>query len=172
VSFKHLSFPVICASLILCSLAPDLSAQQKKAPKIVLQDPELYYAFLRAHNDVDMKLQSSSAPAAAQISASTAVLYNINPADLPNLTAEVRKFNVNLGAWYLNVQQYLATQRAAKKPPDIKTLVNYQRQRQRLVMTAHGGIHAALTPASWTGLYGYINGSFKSSLGHAAGGGK
>lgn len=171
-SFKTFTFQAIGASLILCSLALDLQAQQKKAPKIILEDPELYYAFLRAHNDVDMKLKSSTAAAASQISSSTAVLYNINPADLPNLTAEVRKFNVNLGAWYLNVQQYLATQRAAKKAPDIKTLVNYQRQRQRLVMTAHTGIHAALTPASWTGLYGYINGSFKSSLGQSKGAGK
>jgi hypothetical protein len=85
------------------------------------------------------------------------------------LTAQIRKFNVNAGAWFLDEHAYLGQQRLAKKPPDIRVLVKYQRQRQALVMNAHSSIHGALTPAGWTNLYGYINGSFKTALSQAQG---
>ena len=91
-----------------------LYAQPKKPPSKP-EDPELYFAFFKAHTDTDVKIQSSNAAAAASLSTSTAALYHIAAADLPQLSAEVRKFNVNLGAWYLQQQYYLAQQKAAKK---------------------------------------------------------
>ena len=114
-------------------------------------------------------MQSAAPAAAAQLSASTAALYHVNPSELPKLTAEVRKFNVNLGAWYLDQQNYLYQQKLAKKTPDLKILVKYQWQRQRLVMNAHAAIHGAVTKTSWSGLYTYINGDFATAL-HAANG--
>jgi hypothetical protein len=80
------------------------TAQQVKAPLIVPEDPEIYYAFFQAHTLVDLKIQASSAASATQLSSSTAALYHVSAGDLPNLTAEVRKFNVNLGAWFLQEQ--------------------------------------------------------------------
>jgi hypothetical protein len=51
-------------------------------------------------------------------------------------------------------------------------LVNFQRQRQRLVMNAHGRIHGALSKPSWAGLTGYINSDFASALHQGKGAGK
>jgi len=160
--------------LVLISLIGGLplSAQQKKAPQIRLEDPELYYAFFRAHVNVDLKIQSSAAAAAAQVSSSTAAVYRISPNDLPKLTDEIRKFNVSLGDWFSKEQYYLAQQRAARKRPDIKVLVNYQWQRQRLVMNTHAAIHDAVTGSSWTGLNGYINGDFKTAQSQGKGAAK
>jgi hypothetical protein len=155
--------PVLWLSLASFSLM----AQPKKPSSFKLEDPELYSAFFHAHTVADLKIQASTPVTAAQISSSTAALYGMNAIDFQQLTAEVRKYNANLGAWFLNEQYYLSQQRFAKKLPDMKTLVNYQRQRQRLVMSAHGRIHGALSSAGWTGLYGYINGSFKAGLNQA-----
>ena len=141
-----------------------LCAQQKGATRVQLEDPELYYAFLRAHTNTDLKIQASAPAAATSLSTSTAALYNISASDLPKLTAEVRKFNVNLGAWYLAQQNYLYQQKVAKKKPDPKVLVNNQWQRQRLVMNAHAGIRGAIQRSSWAGLHGYITGAFANSL--------
>ena len=142
-----------------------LCAQQTKAPQIAkVENPELYYAFLRAHTNTDLKIQASAPAAATSLSTSTAALYNISASDLPKLTAEVRKFNVNLGAWYLAQQNYLYQQKVAKKKPDPKVLVNNQWQRQRLVMNAHAGIRGAIQRSSWAGLHGYITGAFATSL--------
>ena len=142
-----------------------LCAQQTKAPQIAqVENPELYYAFLRAHTNTDLKIQASAPAAATSLSTSTAALYNISASDLPKLTAEVRKFNVNLGAWYLAQQNYLYQQKVAKKKPDPKVLVNNQWQRQRLVMNAHAGIRGAIQRSSWAGLHSYITGAFATSL--------
>ena len=146
-----------------------LCAQQKGATQVQLEDAELYYAFLRAHTDTDLKIQASAPAAATSLSTSTAALYNISASDLPKLTAEVRKFNVNLGAWYLAQQNYLYQQKVAKKKPDPKVLVNNQWQRQRLVMNAHAGIRGAIQRSSWAGLHSYITGAFATSLQQAKG---
>ena len=122
----------------------------------------------RPHN-TDLKIQASAPAAATSLSTSTAALYNISASDLPKLTAEVRKFNVNLGAWYLAQQNYLYQQKVAKKKPDPKVLVNNQWQRQRLVMNAHAGIRGAIQRSSWAGLHGYITGAFATSLQQAKG---
>jgi len=166
VTLKHPWLLLVRASLTIILLSGGaLNAQQKKAPPITnVEDPELYYAFLRAHTDTDLKIQASVPAAATSLSNSTAALYRISAADLPKLTAEVRKFNVNLGAWYLAQQNYLYQQKVAKKMPDMKVLVNNQWQRQRLVMNAHAGIHKALPKASWDGLHAYINSDFKASV--------
>jgi hypothetical protein len=73
-----------------------------------------------------------------------------------------------MAAWSAQEQAYVAQQQANKKLPDLKTLVNYQRQRQRLVMSTHGNIHGAVAASSWSGLYSYINGGFKAGLQVAA----
>jgi hypothetical protein len=106
---------------VLCSSLPLAAQTTTKAPTIKLEDPELYYAFLRAHTNTDLKIQASAPAAASQLSTTTAATYNITADDLPKLTAEVRKFNVKLGAWYLQQQVYLYQQKVAKKRPDIKT---------------------------------------------------
>jgi hypothetical protein len=142
---------------------PPMQAQQKKAAVGDLEDPELYHAFFRSHTDADLKIQASSQAAASQLSSATAALYGITPDDLPKLTAAIRKFNVSMGAWYLQQQHYLSQQRAAKQPPDIKILVKNQRERQRLIMNTHGAIHAALKRSNWAALHGYINGDFKAN---------
>jgi hypothetical protein len=162
---RALMIVLVCGSL-------QLAAQPKKATKIQLEDPELYHAFFRAHTDTDLKIQASAPAAASQVSASTAALYHISAGDLPKLTDEVRKFNVNLGGWSLDVRSYLNQQKYAKRKPDMKVLINYQWQRQRLVMNAHAAIHGTLTASSWTGLYGYINGDFKTALSQSKGAGK
>jgi hypothetical protein len=137
-----------------------------------VEDTELYYAFFKAHSKVDAQITASTPAAAAALSASTAALYHISTADLVKLTAEIRKYNVDLGSWCLTQQDYLYRQKAAKKTPEVKFLVNNQWQWQWLVIKAHGAIHAALPPASWAGLYSYINGDFKASLTASNGGGK
>jgi hypothetical protein len=148
-----------------------LVAQPKPSP-IKLEDPELYFAFFRAHDALNHTIQSSTAATASQITAANASLYNISVADFPKLTAEVEKFMANLAAWQGPEQAYVNQQRAAKKLPDPKILVNYQWQRQRLVLNAYGGIHNALTTPSWTGLYGYINGAFRTSQSQGKGSSK
>ena len=129
-----------------------------------VEDPELYFAFFRSHDAVDKQIQASTSAAATQLSSTTAALYGMSVSDLPKLTAQTRTFMTNLAAWSTEEQGYVAHQKAAKKMPDMKTLVVYQHQRQRLVMNTHRGIHGALTATSWAGLYGYINGGFKTSL--------
>jgi hypothetical protein len=51
-------------------------AQPKKMPKFVPEDPELYYAFFRAHTDTSVKIKASNAAAASQLTNSTAALYD------------------------------------------------------------------------------------------------
>jgi len=154
--------------LMTCGLTP-LCSQQKPVFSPV-EDPELYFAFFRAHSAVDQQMQASTAAASATLAASTASLYQISLADLPNLTTEVRNFMSNLAAWQAPVQAYVAQQQAAKHLPDMKILIGFQTQRQVLVIATHGRIHQAITPASWTGLTGYIKGAFRLSL--TTGGGK
>ena len=120
---------------------------------IKVEDPELYYAFLRAHTKADLQIQAATSAVASQLSTSTAALYHINAAELTRLTTEVRKYNVNLGALYLDEQNYLHQLKVAKKQPDINVMMNYQWQRRRLVRSAHSNIHAALSQTSWSGLY-------------------
>jgi hypothetical protein len=143
---------------------PLAGQQQQKLAPVHLEDPELYYAFFRAHTVTDLKIQASAVPAAAQLSSTTAALYHITADDLPNLTAQVRQFNIKNGALFLQQQSYLAQQRAAKKAPDVKTLAGYQWQRQRLVMNAQAAIRGALKGSNWAGLYGYINGAFATAV--------
>ena len=161
----------VATALLLCLLAGSASRvdAQKKPSPIKLEDPELYFAFFRSHSAVDQQIQASGPAAASQLSASTANLYGISVNDLPNLTAQVRILMANVAAWQAQEQAYLAQQKAAKKLPDMKVLVNYQRQRQRMVMNAHTAVHGSLSATSWTGLYGYINGSFKAGTAHTAG---
>ena len=78
----------------------------------------------------------------------------------------------NLAAWQGPEQAYVNQQKAAKKLPDMKTLINYQWQRQQLVMNGYFRIHNALTASSWTGLYGYINGAFRTSQNQGKGSSK
>jgi hypothetical protein len=141
-----------------------VTAQQQNPVRVSLEDPELYYAFFRAHTATDLQIRASAAPVAAQLSSSAAAAYHITSDDLPNLTAQVRKFNVKNGALFLQQQYYLSAQRAAKKAPDVKILMGYQWQRQRLVMEAHAGIRGVLKPSNWTALHGYINGDFATAL--------
>jgi hypothetical protein len=136
-----------------------------------VEDPELYYAFLKAHNAAVAKIQAASPAAATGLSNATAAAYHIPATDLTKLNAEVQKFNVALGAWYLDQQSYLYQQKLAKKTPDINVLVKNQFKRQRLVMNAHAGIHKALPKASWAGLYSYINNDLKASLAATTAGG-
>jgi hypothetical protein len=150
--------------LLLCGCIPLTAQTPAKAPVVKLEDPELYYAFFRAHTNTDLKIQSSAPAAAAELSSATAAAYHITADDLPKLTAEVRKFNVALGAWYLQQQNYLYQQKVVKKRPDMKTLVSNQWQRQRLVIDAHAGIRRALTKSNWAGLSAYINGDFATAL--------
>jgi hypothetical protein len=159
VSSRH--FLIALATALSCHFA---SAQQPSAVHIQLEDPELYYAFFRAHTNADLKLQAATPAAATQLSASTAALYHITADDLPNLTAQVRQFNVKLGAWFLDEQNWIYQQRAAGKQLDGKTLANYQWQRQRLVMNAQAGVRGALKRSNWAGLYGYINGDFATAV--------
>lgn len=147
-----------------------VTAQQQSAVRVQLEDPEVYYAFFHAHTSVDLKIQASTAAAAAQLSASTAALYQITADDLPNLTTQIRKFNASNGALFLDEQNYLQAQKAAKKAPDPRILANYQWQRQRLVMNAQGGIRSALKRSNWSGLHGYITGAFATAV-HAGQGG-
>ena len=84
----------------------------------------------------------------------------------------MRKFNINVGAWYLQQQHYLAQQRAAKKPPDMKILIKNQHARQRLIMNAHGAVHGTLKSSNWAGLRGYINSDFKTSWQQGKGAGQ
>src|ERR1700690_3692763 len=79
--------------------------------------PELYFAFFRSHNAVDLQIQASSAAAAAQLSSTTAALYGIGVSDLPKLTAQTRTFMANVAAWSAQEQAYVTQQRAAKKLP-------------------------------------------------------
>jgi hypothetical protein len=160
---------------LLGSLSPATAQPKKPSGKpapMKLEDPELYFAFFRSHNAVDQQIQASSPAAATQLSSTTAALYGISVGDLPKLTAQTRTFMTNLAAWSTLEQGYVAHQQGAKKLPDIKTLIVYQHQRQRLVMNAHGRIHGALTRTSWAGLYAYINGSFKAGLKQTAGAAK
>jgi hypothetical protein len=168
----------VVLTVMLCllgGLSPAAAQPKKPSGKpapIKLEDPELYFAFFRSHDAVDKQIQASGPAAATQLSSTTAALYGISVGDLPKLTAQTRTFMTNLAAWSVQEQAYVAQQRAAKKLPDMKTLVAYRRQRQRLVMNAHGGIHGALTATSWAGLYGYINGGFKTGLKQATGAAK
>jgi hypothetical protein len=129
-----------------------------------LEDPELYFAFFNAHYATAQQIQSSAGAAAATLASSTAALYNISAADLPKLTASVNTFATNLAIWAASEQAYIAQQRANNQLPDTATLIEFQRQRQRLVMNAYGSVQAALSPVSWSGLYGYINGAFKTQI--------
>jgi hypothetical protein len=162
----------ILTLLYLCATLPLAAQQTTKLPQITTQDPELYYAFFRAHMDTDQKIQTATPAAAASLAASTASTYHISAADLPKFTAEIRKLNASLGALYATQQNYLYQQKVAKKMPDMKVLAKNQWQRQRLVMNTHGAVHKALTKASWDGLYGYINGDFKANLTAGKGAGK
>jgi hypothetical protein len=155
---------------VICGIVSLFAQQQKKAPPFTkLEDPELYYAFFRAHMDVDQKIQAANPAAALTLATSTASTYHINAADLPTLTSEIRKLNASLGPLYLVQQNYLYQQKIAKRMPDIKVLVKNQWQRQRLVMNTYGSVHKALPKTSWEALQGYINGEFKTSLGAGKG---
>lgn len=159
-----LSLFKICVVLVLfCALTP-LNGQLKLPAKSGLEDPEVYCAFFLAHGQASLKIQESKGPAAASLSNATASLYRMNATELPKLTSEVNSFGTAYYAWHKRLQVYLAQQRAAKAKPDMKVLVNFQRQRQRLVMNAHGRIHGALGKASWQGLSGYINSDFAAAL--------
>jgi hypothetical protein len=160
---------ILCASLL--GTLP-LDADPKKVDIKKLEDPALYHAFFKAHTVTDNKIKASDAATAAQLTNTAAALYHITPDDLPNLTAEVRKFNASMGALFLQEQAYLAQQRAAKKAPDVKILMKNQWQRQRLIMNAHGAIHGKLKHSNWAGLYGYINGDFENGLQQGKGNGK
>jgi hypothetical protein len=161
---------LLMLSLVFGSFS--LNAQPKKVSLANLEDPELYHAFFKAHAVTDSKIQASNAAVAAQLTNATAALYHMTPDEVPKLTAEIRKFNINMGAWYLQQQHYLAQQRAAKKPPDVKILIKNQHTRQRLIMNAHGAIHGTLKHSNWAGLHGYINSEFKTSVEQAKGAGK
>src|SRR5262249_22361902 len=103
---------------------------------------------------------------------STAVQYHITPADLSNLTAEVRKFNAKSGSLFLQQQAYLALQRKAKMQPDVKVLMKYQTQRGVLIRETHARIRSSLTRPNWAALKGYINGEFANAYHQGNGAGK
>jgi hypothetical protein len=130
---------------LLIFASPPLAAQKKPSP-IKLEDPELYFAFLRAHDALNQTIQASPAATAAQITAANASLYNISTADFAKLTSATQRFMTNLAAWQIQEQAYVTQQKAAKKLPDVKTLVNYQWQRQRLVMQSCGDIQNTRLP--------------------------
>ena len=144
------------------------AAQQRPTP-YQPEDPELYCTFFRAHSALDQQFQAGTASPGTTM-ASTASLYHISLDDLPKLTTEVRKFMTGLVAWEAQVQAYVAKQRAAKQLPDMKVMIDFQVQRQRLVIATHSQVHQALTPVSWSGLGAYIKGDYRRSL--ATGGGK
>jgi hypothetical protein len=148
--------------LTMCGLNLLFGQQRPSAPQP--EDPELYFAFFRAHSAVDQQMQASAAAVAATLAASTASLYQISPADLPKLTTEVRTFMSDLAAWEIPVRAYVAQQQASKHLPDMKVMVGFQNQRQLLVIATHSRVQQAITPASWSGLTGYIKGPFRSSL--------
>ena len=152
----------LCTSPVLLALFVSvwpLAAQPKPSP-IKLEDPELYFAFFKAHNTLNQNILNSAPATAAQITAQNASLYGISIADFPKLTGEVVKFMADFSAWQAPVRAYLNQQQAVKKLPDAKTLITYQWQRQRLVLNAYFSMHNALTPSSWNGLHAYINGPF------------
>jgi hypothetical protein len=163
----HLFIVSLAGWTLFLSFTGAAFGQQPKNVQVYVEDPELYFAFFRAHTVADLKIQASATAVASQLAASTAAAYHITADDLPNLTAQVRKFNAQNGALFLQQQAYLSSVRAAKKQPDIKTLVNYQWQRQRLVMNTQAQIRGALKQANWSALYGYITGDFATAL-HAS----
>jgi hypothetical protein len=147
-------------------------AAPKKAPQIILEDPELYFTFLQSHNSLNYKISNSAPAAAAQASSAGSAVYGVNANDFQILSNEVRKFEVALGAWMQNYEYYRATQRAAKAKPDMHALANLQAQRQRLVMNAHARIRKSMSATGWASLHGYVNGSFKASQARPSGGPK
>ena len=56
-----------------------MTAQQKPSPiNITLEDPELYFAFLRSHSAVDQQIQSASAGRGPADQESALVAYWLN----------------------------------------------------------------------------------------------
>lgn len=151
--------------LVLCCLG--LAPAQQKPPVIKLEDPELYFAFIRAHNDVDVRVQALSAsdPARAQQTlTSTAAIYGVSAADVPRISEQVRGMMAQLAKWETEVKAYNTQQSARRQLPDMKTLLAFQAQRQRLVIVTRDAILRALPQASWSNLYSYINGDFQRGL--------
>jgi len=97
--------------LTMCGLNLAFGQQKPSAPQP--EDPELYFAFFRAHSAVDQQMQASAAAVAATLAASTASLYQISPTDLPKLTTEARTFMSDLAAWESPLRTYVAQQQAA-----------------------------------------------------------
>ncbi len=70
----------------------------------------------------------------------------------------------DFAAWQVPVAAYYAKLHASKQLPDVNTIKAFQFQRQSLVKARYDSIHQALSSASWSGLYTYINGDFKRGV--------
>jgi hypothetical protein len=151
--------------LLALTLLP-VAAQKLPSPlsPLSLEDPELYFAFFRAHAALASKIREAQPAVAAQLASQTAALYLISDGDLARVTGEVDKFTASLAAWQVQEQKYVAQARESHQPLDMTTMIQFQYQRQRLVMTTHDSIHSAISEASWVGLHNYVNGAFKARV--------
>lgn len=151
--------------LLAITLLP-VAAQKLPSPLSPsnLEDPELYFAFFRAHAALASKIRAAQPTVAVQLASHTSALYLISNADLPKVTDEVEKFMASLAAWQVQEQKYVTQARASHHPLDMKTMVRFQYQRQRLVMATRDSIHSAIPEGSWLGLHNYVNGAFKGRV--------
>ena len=129
-----------------------------------VEDAELYYQFFQYHQTLINANQATKAANPAQgaiLDQQMATLLNVDIKELPTVVA--------------NTQQVAATHAniAAKKaagPSKASPLTPAQQASQLEFEKVHATVAASvslwknLTPASWTGIHGYIAGPFKTQI--------
>ena len=155
-----------CRLLFLLAMTLPVAGQKLPSPlsQLNLEDPELYFAFFRAHAALAGKITAAEPAVARQLASRTAAIYRISDGDLPRVTEEIETFLVSLATWQVQEQEYVTQARASHQPLDMNRMIEFQYQRQRLVMATHDRIHSAIPEGSWLGLHNYVNGAFKESL--------
>jgi hypothetical protein len=129
-----------------------------------IEDPELYFQFFQYHLglvNINQAAKTANPAQAASLDQQMAALLNVDVKDLPAVIANTQKVAA--------AQASVAAKRAAgpnKSSPFTPTQQASALEFER-VHTTVGGVRElwqSLSPPSWTGIHGYIVGSFKSQI--------
>jgi hypothetical protein len=147
---------IILAVLVLL---PPLEAQQYGQP-LPTEDPRLYQVFLHFHDNVSSAIQTKKGQdpdGGGKAEKGFAHMLRIKEEELSKVTAIAHGFATDIAKWQSDLKAYVDQVRSQKKQPDPAVLLQFDQRKLQLINAAVLQLTTTLSPASWTGLHGYIN---------------
>jgi hypothetical protein len=141
--------------------------QQTAKPLSVptIEDSELYYSFFLYHQtliDTQTAAKAASPSSASQLDQQMAALLQVDVKELPFVISNTRQATASYSALTAQKQAAAPVQQAG--PNAVQLAAQQELQRVRITVEGVRLLASSLTPTSWSGLHGYIVGTYKNTI--------